>query len=424
MTDSSEKEQLEYFSSLVALIAGLSSVAGTEELAEDDKIQHALKALAEVLSSDCTFIGRCEEDNGRRKIVIESCFPPTEAVGSFVISDSDNIWQAVLDQGTFFAADSEEMDESARQQGIVTAIAAPLTLNDGLQRIIACCNKKESQYPYQTYGSYEGKALDAVAKVLGRRVEQDRVRRNEMEKAARVQKRLLPRETPAIEGIDLDHVSTPAKEVGGDYYDLIPMGGRRIGIVIGDVSGKGLYAALVMVMVRSFVHFVTMRSDGDCPPDELMFQLNNMIHDSVDPGMFVTLIYAVLDTEARSLTYCCAGHLPPLVYRAPQGGFESPGPQSGSLPVGVQPDTMYRIHEIALGQGDIIVLCTDGVTEAARDTEEGKELFEAERLKRVVEKSARKSATKIRDRILKKVRKFTGKSDQDDDTSLIVLKVE
>lgn len=422
--ESEEISKLHYYFGLLArLIANLYDIAIHNKVPEEAKVQRVLRALADILLSEYTFVGKYEEE--KRNIVIEHVFPldcPFQKSFTYL---EESIWDAVIEDQKSYAESMDDTDIVAKSLGIQTAIAAPFVLDDGVKRIIACCNKKVKEpYTYETYGSDEGKILEVVASLLANQLNRDRAVTYEFEKAAGIQRQLLPKRAPVIENIDLAHIYIPANTVGGDYYDFIPFTGEKVGILIGDVCGKGLSAALIMVIVRSFVHFVTEEMHIGCKLSETMFQLNNLIHRCVEPGMFVTLVYALLDTKEMLMKYCCAGHLPPMVYRAPCSRFEEIKEQSFGLSLGIELDTMYATHDVKLGQGDIVIMCTDGITEAKGERGEEVEQFGMQRLQASVVEVARKGATDIINEVQARLSDFQSNAEMHDDASMIVFKVK
>jgi sigma-B regulation protein RsbU (phosphoserine phosphatase) len=417
---SSELSKLHYYFDMLAkLNANLNNIALTDDSSEEAKIQRVLKALADILSCEHAIIGKYDTIN--RKITINYVSSSDCPIYGSFFSQEGSIWESVIRDQKFYG--SESIDTAAKAIGIKTAIVGPFILSDGVQRVIACCNKKTKMpYPYDTYGSDEGKILQTVAILTAKQLDRERSVKYELEKAARVQKRLLPEKSPTVENVDLAYRYVPARAVGGDYYDFISLNGHELAIVIGDVRGKGLEASLVMVMIRSFIHFILEQIDLQYSIDEIMFLLNNLIHRNVEEGMFATLIYAVLDSRARLIRYCSAGHLLPLVYRATRSNFEQTDELSTGLILGQEGDTMYSIHQINLGEGDIVVFCTDGIYEAQQIN--GDEQFGIERLEKAVIETARNDVSIIVKEVFSKISAFCGGSQLQDDASLIVLKMK
>ncbi len=230
-----------------------------------------------------------------------------------------------------------------------------------------------------------------------------------------IQMSFLPEHLPEVPGVDLAALALPAKEVGGDFYDAIPLPGNRTALVIADVSGKGVPAALFMALSRT-----VMRANTLVPRSarEAVSEANALIAADAKSGMFVTLFYAVVDPAGKTLTYVNAGHNPPLLFRS---GSDSPMPLKGTgIILGVMPEADYREETVALESGDLLVCYTDGVTEAINADEEQ---FGERRLIEVVMGCRGLSPGEIVDRILDAVTQFSGDEPQFDDQTLIVLRV-
>jgi phosphoserine phosphatase RsbU/P len=199
--------------------------------------------------------------------------------------------------------------------------------------------------------------------------------------AAEIQQSFLPDTLPQVAPFEVAARSIMAKEVGGDFFDAIPfevihMGPDRLGIFIADVSGKGIPAALFMALSRIVVRVNAIWHQQE--PAEAIRDANAIITADSTSGMFVTLFYGVLDAQDRSLTYVNAGHNPPLVC-APDGSF-SELPATG-MAIGAVPDAAYGAGTAVLGPGDVLVLYTDGITEAENTAQE---MFGEDRLREAI----------------------------------------
>jgi len=239
--------------------------------------------------------------------------------------------------------------------------------------------------------------------------------RRELEMAREIQLRLFPQELPRIEGFDLFAANQPSLEVSGDYYDVLPWGNDgSTAFVLADVSGKGVPAALVMSNIQACLHSQALR-----PAESLcgwMSALNRQLFENMRPGTFVTLFFAVLAASSRRLVYVNAGHNPPLLLRA---GRQQQTLEAGGLLAGALPQAEYAQGEVLLQAGDLLVMYTDGVTEARSP---GGEEFGEERLGRLLSDITDLSAEAIGRRICEEVRRHTGLESQADDVTLVVLK--
>jgi phosphoserine phosphatase RsbU/P len=241
----------------------------------------------------------------------------------------------------------------------------------------------------------------------------------ELQIAADIQKSFLPSEIEPLIGFDIAATSIPAKEVGGDFFDVIPFAvvpakDHRAGIMIADVSGKGIPAALFMAL-----SLVVMRVNSlwHTHPADVLREANGIISDDAKTGMFVTLFYAVIDCELRQVTYANAGHNPPMVYRAGSGAIEELGTTGVAL--GIMERALYTEEVCVLSPGDVLLMYTDGITEADNEAEK---MFGEERLREGLIRYHDLPARGIMDSVLKDVRAFAAGYPQSDDITLMVLK--
>jgi len=244
--------------------------------------------------------------------------------------------------------------------------------------------------------------------------EKERMAR-ELEIARGIQQNFLPESAPQIEGAELAAVNVPALEVGGDFYDFIPVAADKWGLVIADVSGKGVPAALFMALSRTLVRAYAM---GNPTVSETIQRANYLIAEDDRSSMFVTLFYGVLDTRRRTLTYVSAGHNPPLMLPGRGGGTIML--KAKGVALGLMPDIQLEEKEIHLEKGDVLTLYTDGVTEAINEKQEQ---FGPERLARVVDSNRNLSASEIVKRVEQEVTEFSQGQPQFDDITLLILKV-
>jgi len=236
----------------------------------------------------------------------------------------------------------------------------------------------------------------------------------EIEIARDIQQSFLPDHAPLIEGIDIAAVTVPARIVGGDFYDYIPLEKNKWGLVIADVSGKGVPAALFMALSRTL-----MRASATVAVSaaEALNHVNTLIIQDSKASMFVTLFYAIFDADTRSLKYSNAGHNPPLFISAAAGDIATL--KAHSAPLGIMPDIKAKTEELILKKGDSIMLYTDGVTEAAN--EKG-EQFEIGRLERAFSENRNLSAEQIINRVEQEISLFAGGQPQYDDITIMIIK--
>ncbi|OPX69537.1 MAG: osmolarity sensor protein [Methanoregulaceae archaeon PtaB.Bin056] len=245
--------------------------------------------------------------------------------------------------------------------------------------------------------------------------EKERIQK-ELEIARGIQQSFLPESAPHIPGIDLEGVNLPAAEVGGDFYDFIPVGSTSWGLVIADVSGKGVPAALFMALSRTLIRASASRNPD---PVASIREANRSIYLDSKTSMFVTLFYAILDIRKKTITFVNAGHNPPLLLASGSEGITLL--KARGIALGVIDEVDLEPVEVALSPGDVMVLYTDGVTEA---TNERDEEYGVERLSSLVTASTGLSAKEIINAIVRDVTAFAGSRPQFDDITLMVLKVK
>lgn len=235
--------------------------------------------------------------------------------------------------------------------------------------------------------------------------------------AADIQKWLVPEDLPHIPGIDAAAVSYPARGVSGDYYDVIPL--RKKGkavVLICDVAGKGVPASLVMVMIRTIVHLIAGAGRNAA---RVVSLINRGVAGNVSIERFATLSYLVIDLKSGKVEYANAGHHPLLVYRAAKGAFETYDTEG--LPIGLEKASEYEHLELTLYKDDVVMLYTDGITEAMNYEDEQ---FGEERVKDIVAHVSTNgtSASEVMQGIFTGIDEFVNGAPQHDDETLIILK--
>ena len=237
--------------------------------------------------------------------------------------------------------------------------------------------------------------------------------REEVRLAQRIQQSLLPERSPSLAGYDLAGLSLPAEVVGGDYFDFIPVGDGRLALCVGDVVGKGLPASLLMANVQA-----TLR--GQTGPDigaaECLERANRFLKRTLRPGTFVTLVYGILDAEAHAFRSANAGHNRPLLLRA-DGTLERL--EHGGLVLGALSNTTYEEVTHRFHPGDLLLLYSDGLTEAM---DEAREEFGEARASAVLRAHGSRSAQSVVNALVGAVQAHAGVTPQSDDITLLVVK--
>jgi sigma-B regulation protein RsbU (phosphoserine phosphatase) len=256
----------------------------------------------------------------------------------------------------------------------------------------------------QTQTALEGARLHKVRLAKER---QDR----ELQIARGIQQTLLPRGWPPVPGFEIAARSRSCYEVGGDYYDVIPLEGERLGVVIADVSGKGTPASIMMASVHASLQAMA----GTAPPARLLERLNRFLYANTQANRYVTLFYAELDPKRRSLVYVNAGHVPPYLRRA-DGRIERL--RSGGPVLGLLEAVALEVAEVSLGRGDLCVAVTDGVTEAL---DPAGEEFGDDRVVTALERCARGGAEAALDGLIAAVDEWTSVAGCTDDLTVLTV---
>jgi sigma-B regulation protein RsbU (phosphoserine phosphatase) len=245
----------------------------------------------------------------------------------------------------------------------------------------------------------------------------------ELRIARQIQMSLLPRGPLEFSGIGVTALCVPAREVGGDYYDFFPLGPDRLGVLIADVSGKGTSAALYMAELKGLVLSLSQIYQS---PRQMLLEVNRIISENLDTRSFITMTYAVLDMAAGTMTFARAGHTPLIYFRA--DGTRTDVLTPSGLVVGLRvPGATEKFADlleeqcVEVKKGDVIVLYTDGITEAMN---QNSELFGDARLGRIIAEHGHLDAADLRERILREIEAFVGAADQHDDMTMILIKVE
>lgn len=242
---------------------------------------------------------------------------------------------------------------------------------------------------------------------------------HELSLATSIQAGLLPAELPQIPGLDLAAYYDSAKEVGGDYYDFLQVDNNRIGVVVADVSGKGVPGSLVMSMTRSMLHMAARENRS---PKDTIIEVNNCLAPDMNPGMFVTLAYLVLDTRSREVRLVRAGHNAPLLYSSRHGQVIDLHPKG--IAIGLDREgplfsSQLEPQKFTLQAGDVLVLYTDGIVEG-KDPQ-GRD-FGDDRLHQLLLENRERPASEILETIMEELRSHQKNAEQSDDITLLVLK--
>ncbi|MEE9190322.1 MAG: GAF domain-containing SpoIIE family protein phosphatase [Candidatus Neomarinimicrobiota bacterium] len=237
----------------------------------------------------------------------------------------------------------------------------------------------------------------------------------ELRVAHDIQQNLLPKGAPDFKGFDICGRSIPAKEVGGDYFDLITISDDKMAVCLGDISGKGMPAALLMANLQA-----TLRGQMQftLSVSECISRSNKLLYQSTDSQKFATLFFGIINRVQMNLTYTNAGHDPPIMISS-EGKIVRL--ETGGTVLGFMPDYEYKEENVSFQEGAVLVIYSDGVTDAQNDKDED---FGNDRLEEVIRSGRAKSAKEINAHVLNAVQSFTGDVPQIDDITLVVIKRE
>ncbi|MDT4954548.1 MAG: phosphoserine phosphatase RsbU/P [Acidobacteriota bacterium] len=314
--------------------------------------------------------------------------------------------------------DPRLMSSTMTLQGIRSVLAVPLGVGEKVFGIIYA----DSPIAEGRFTEDHLKVLTTLASVAAIRVENarlieeqlDRERlEQELQLASEIQQRFQPTQAPNVPGYELQGISFPCYEIGGDYYDFIERADGRMIVTLGDVSGKGTAAALLMSSLHAAVH---AQASSHSSLSETISAVNQYLAENIPSNRFVTLFYAELDPQTGGLSFINAGHNPPLIVHA-AGTVENLS--AGGLPLGIRPNADYREGRTQLQHSDVLVIYSDGVSEAVNP--QGEE-FGTDRLYEVVSHNLNASAAGIRDRIEAALTKWAQGTPAADDITLVIVK--
>jgi sigma-B regulation protein RsbU (phosphoserine phosphatase) len=304
-----------------------------------------------------------------------------------------------------------------------TQLLLPLTVNERLTGIMSL-GPKLSELPYT---DTDIRLLESIASQMGLALENSRlvttlaaeaaareIAYRELEIAREVQERLFPQNYPAVPGLDCAGYCRPARGVGGDYYDFLQLDDGRLGIAIGDVSGKGIAAALLMASLQASLRGQTTAGVHDL--SHLMHNVNKLVYEASTSSRYATFFYGEYDPISRRFSYVNAGHNPPLLLRGQEVlRLEACGPV-----VGLLPQASYGQAEFVLCPGDIFVAFTDGISEAQNEQEDE---WEEDRFVPAAQACTQMPAKEMIQFIFRQADAFTGSAKQYDDMTLLVMKL-
>ena len=330
-----------------------------------------------------------------------------------IISDLMIAQRKPLRINEFRAGETIELGEQTELR-IKSLLSVPMIIKGKMIGILSLFNKESSD----GFSEADQRLLTIIAGQSASVIENSRLFeeekqllqiQQELQVAREIQKNLLPKEIPQINGYDIYATNIPAREVGGDYYDFIKISETKTVIALGDVSGKGLPAAMLMANLQA-----TLRGQllfCDCAK-ECLKRANNLLYKSTDITKFVTLFFGILDTDNHSLTYCNAGHNSPLFLK----GDKKLELDKGGILLSCVEDSNYDEEVIQFEKGSNLFVFSDGITEAMNEAEEE---FGEKRLEKILRKNVNESSQQMIEIILDAVNHHAGSTLQSDDITIM-----
>ncbi len=284
--------------------------------------------------------------------------------------------------------------------------------------VVQLLNKKDGTFTFRDERLLTAMAAQAAISIENARLYQQEIQQQlinrELETAHSIQESFLPDRIPALAGWDIGALWCPIRSVAGDFYDFYALSGGRVGIVIADVSGKGIPAALFMALSVTVLRY---GMSINLPPHEVLRHANEMIISEQRSRMFATTFVGYLDPASGEMRFACGGHNPPLWYHAATGTVDYVTAQG--VAVGIFKEAEFALDRLRMEPGDIFVLYTDGITEVLNSEEEE---FGEDRLEALIRQHTALSAQELADRILETINDFAAEQELSDDATLVIVK--
>ena len=398
---------------LLDITRALSAPLDLEEV-----IEAIFASLRQVVDYDAAAIYLVNRETRVLEMVSAAGYPDgTDEAFALQIGQGIIGWVAKHGEGLIVPDVTADRRYVAARHETRSEIATPLLLEGRTIGVFNLESDMEDAYHEGHLEMLSAFAAQAAVAIERARTAHERIEARRLEKelaiAREIQMSFLPGRAPELPGFDLAGASITHDEVGGDYYDFIPISETRMGLAIADVSGKGIPAALLMAGFRMSL-LAEIRNEFAIRA--VMRKVNALLHESTERDKFVTAFYGVLDWKNSVIIFSNAGHNPPLLLRH-EGGVEELS--DGGLAFGILPDSHYEERPMPLRPGDVLLMYTDGVSEAE---DEMAEQFGVQRIEDVVRAHATESAADILEALVEAVRQWTGERGPSDDLTLLVLR--
>ncbi len=425
-SQSSTAEMLESQFSTRNELLGLISKVGVALLSSsglNDTLNQVASLVFEAVPAErCVIMLRDETENEEMKILVARVRGKDEAIEEVRISRI--VMDEVLKNGkSVLTSDAQHDPRYASQTmallGIRSVLAVPLSVSE---KEVFGIIYADSPTDKSTFTEDHLKILTTLASVASIRVEnarllEERIERERMERelelATEIQQRFQPSAPPVMSDYEFQGISFSCYEIGGDYYDFITRHDGKMLVALGDVSGKGTAAALLMSSLHASVHAQVAAKTSLY---QMVKSINEYLAENIPTNRFITLFIAELDPQTGIINYINAGHNPPLVGRA-DGKVEQL--ESGGFPLGIMPMAEYDVGQVQLAAGEALVIYSDGVSEAVNLKDEE---FGMERLTQVVSDNVKSSASGLRDKVESALSAFTRTAPANDDITLVIVK--
>ncbi len=414
---SADESASEYIEQLEKLVEASKIVHSTLDL--DELLELILDTALQGVNGDRGTIYLIDREKnrlwskvlkGEEEVVIE--LPVGEGIAGHVAETGETLNIADASKDKRFNPDFDKKTGYKTR----TILCMPLRNRDGkMIGVFQLLNKKKGTFTSQDESFIEDLSIHAASAIENARLyEQERQKiamEKEMSAAWEVQKLLFPEKTPQRDNYKIAALNIPARQTSGDLYDFVELDGGRVVTALGDVSGKGLPASILMANLQSVMRDLPYHNAS---PSYCVSRFNNIIHRSSSSGKFITLFFGVLDPEKNSYSYSNAGHEHPYLFRDDRTDRLS----SGGLPLGVMPESPYDEDEVSLNPGDTLLLFTDGISDAINKNDEN---YSEKRLVERVSELKDQEPKQIIDQVLEEVQNFIGEAPQFDDLTMMII---
>ena len=424
--DENNQDRLKEALRRVEMYEGLfeANAAVTSSLNKDEVLNLVMNKAQELLNSEAASIFLIDEDTEELVLAVstnlpgeslsEIRFPKGLGVSGWVAENGKPVVTSDISKDPRFYVGVQD------RTGFHTSsyLCVPLMTSDKIIGTAQVLNRKDgSTFSTDELHIMEGFARQATIAIENARLHEEELEKKRMEEelelAHKIQQDLLPAGPPKIEGYDISGVSFPSRWVGGDYFDFVPFGDAELTLIIADVCGKGIPAALMMSSIQAVLHAL---ADQNLPLNEVVHNLNRYLCRNTPQDKFVTCFMGILDSRNHCFNYINCGHNHPFLFR--RSGKIEPL-REGGLILGVMEETDFATGTVQFEPGDLLILYTDGVTEV-HDAE--REMYGEHRLVRAISELKSLNTEEIIKKIYAEVTEFAYKGHMEDDVTMLCLK--